>query len=73
MCQFIHSDAFPALRQLAGLKVTGRNPKKLPGLGGGEYVTVRLVELAAHYIDENKDKPFLLYISQFSVHDAITG
>ncbi|WP_299876934.1 class I SAM-dependent rRNA methyltransferase [uncultured Cocleimonas sp.] len=30
VCQFIHSDAFPALRQLAGLKVTGRNPKKLP-------------------------------------------
>ncbi|MEB8434282.1 class I SAM-dependent methyltransferase [Cocleimonas sp. KMM 6892] len=30
VCQFIQSDAFPALRQLAGLKVTGRNPKKLP-------------------------------------------
>lgn len=30
VCQFIQSDAFPALRQLAGLKVTGRNKKKLP-------------------------------------------
>ena len=30
VCQFIQSDAFPALRQLAGLKVTGRNNKKLP-------------------------------------------
>lgn len=30
VCQFIHSDAFPALRQLAGLKVTSRNNKKLP-------------------------------------------
>ena len=30
VCQFIHSDAFPALRQLAGLKVTSRNKKKLP-------------------------------------------
>jgi 23S rRNA (cytosine1962-C5)-methyltransferase len=30
VCQFIQSDAFPALRQLAGLKVTSRNNKKLP-------------------------------------------
>ena len=30
VCQFIQSDAFPALRQLAGLKVAGRNNKKLP-------------------------------------------
>ena len=30
VCQFIQSDAFPALRQLAGLKVASRNNKKLP-------------------------------------------
>jgi 23S rRNA (cytosine1962-C5)-methyltransferase len=30
VCQFIQSDAFPAMRQLAGLKVTSRNNKKLP-------------------------------------------
>nr|CAA6799689.1 MAG: Methyltransferase (EC [uncultured Thiotrichaceae bacterium] len=30
VCQFIQSDAFPALRQLAGLKVTSRSNKKLP-------------------------------------------
>jgi len=30
VCQFIQSDAFPALRQLAGLKVTSRGNKKLP-------------------------------------------
>lgn len=30
VCQFIQSDAFPALRQLAGLKVTSRNNRKLP-------------------------------------------
>ena len=30
VCQFIHSDAFPALRQLAGLRVTSRGNKKLP-------------------------------------------
>jgi len=30
VCQFIQSDAFPALRQLAGLKVASRGNKKLP-------------------------------------------
>ena len=32
-----------------------RSPKKIPGLDGGEYVTDRLAELAAEYIDEKKD------------------
>lgn len=49
------------------------NPKDIPGLDGGEYVTDRLAELAAKYIDVNKDKPFLLYMSHFSVHDPIHG
>jgi len=49
------------------------NPKKIPGLDGGEYVTDRLAELAAQYIAKNKDKPFLLYMSHFSVHDPIHG
>lgn len=49
------------------------NPKKIPGLDGGEYVTDRLAELAANYIEEKKDKPFLLYMSHFSVHDPIQG
>ncbi len=30
VCEFIQSDAFPALRQLAGLKVGGRRNQKLP-------------------------------------------
>ncbi|QFU25449.1 class I SAM-dependent methyltransferase [Shewanella eurypsychrophilus] len=30
VCEFIQSDAFPALRQLAGLKVAGRRNQKLP-------------------------------------------
>jgi 23S rRNA (cytosine1962-C5)-methyltransferase len=30
VCQFVQTDAFPAIRQLAGLKVTSRNNKKLP-------------------------------------------
>ncbi|MCH2388353.1 MAG: sulfatase-like hydrolase/transferase, partial [Opitutales bacterium] len=35
------------------------SPKDIPGLDGGEYVTDRLAELAANYIDVNKDRPFL--------------
>ena len=49
------------------------SPKDIPGLDGGEYVTDRLAELAAQYIEEKKDKPFLLYMSHFSVHDPIQG
>ena len=49
------------------------NPKDIPGLDGGEYVTDFLAELAAQYIEEKKDKPFLLYMSHFSVHDPIQG
>ena len=49
------------------------NPEDIPGLDGGEYVTDRLAELAAKYIDVNKDQPFLLYMSHFSVHDPIHG
>lgn len=30
VCEFVQSDAFPALRQLAGLKVAGRRNQKLP-------------------------------------------
>ncbi|MEZ9200535.1 class I SAM-dependent rRNA methyltransferase [Shewanella sp. 10N.286.54.B9] len=30
ICEFVQSDAFPALRQLAGLKVGGRRNQKLP-------------------------------------------
>ncbi len=48
-------------------------PKNIPGLDGGEYVTDRLAELAAEYIDQNKDKPFFLFMSHFSVHDPIHG
>ncbi|MDG2255651.1 MAG: sulfatase [Opitutaceae bacterium] len=49
------------------------NPKEIPGLDGGEYVTDRLAELAAKYIDVNRNQPFLLYMSHFSVHDPIHG
>ena len=49
------------------------NPEKIPGLDEGEYVTDRLAELGAQFIEQNKDKPFLLCMSHFSVHDPIQG
>ena len=49
------------------------HPEKIPGLDEGDYVTDRLAEIAANYIEEKKDKPFLLYMSHFSVHDPIHG
>ncbi|MEM9015476.1 MAG: sulfatase [Verrucomicrobiota bacterium] len=49
------------------------NPEAIPGLDEGDYVTDRLAELAAEFIEDKKDKPFLLYMSHFSVHDPIQG
>ncbi len=48
------------------------------GLGGledkdGTYLTDRLTDEALGYIDENKDRPFFLYLSHFAVHDPIEG
>ena len=47
----------------------------LPGLraGGtdGEYLTDRLAREAARFIRENKDRPFFLYLSHFTVHIPI--
>jgi len=48
------------------------------GLGGiedkdGTYLTDRLTDEALTYIDENKDRPFFLYLSHFAVHDPIEG
>ena len=49
------------------------DPQNISGLDEGEYVTDRLAELATEFIDDNSDKPFLLYMSHFSVHDPIHG
>ncbi len=50
-------------------------PFKLEGLEGekGEYLTERLTDEALNYIEDNKDKPFFLYLSHFAVHDPIQG
>ena len=34
----------------------------------GEYVTDRLTDEAIHFINENKDKPFFIYMPHFAVH-----
>jgi len=39
----------------------------------GDYLTDKLTDQALKYIEENKDKPFFLYLSHFAVHDPIQG
>ena len=38
-----------------------------------EYLTDRLTDEALNYIEENKERPFFLYLSHFAVHDPIEG
>ncbi|MBE9462802.1 sulfatase [Dyadobacter subterraneus] len=37
----------------------------------GEYLTDRLTDEAVKFLDKNKEKPFFLYLSYFSVHTPI--
>ncbi|UCD61425.1 MAG: sulfatase [Flavobacteriaceae bacterium] len=39
----------------------------------GEYLTDRMTSEALKYMEENRDKPFFLYLSHFAVHDPIEG
>lgn len=39
----------------------------------GDYVTDRLGEEAARFIEQSKDKPFFLYLPHFAVHTPIQG
>lgn len=51
-------------------------PYNMPGLTDSpqeEYLTDRLTDEALKFITENKDKPFLLYLSHYAVHDPIQG
>jgi arylsulfatase A-like enzyme len=52
------------------------SPYKMPGLQDGpkgEYLTDRMTDEAIKFMTENKDQPFLLYLSHFAVHDPIQG
>jgi arylsulfatase A len=50
-------------------------PFRLDGLkdAPGDYLTDRLTDEALEYIEQNKDRPFFLYLSHFAVHDPIQG
>jgi arylsulfatase A len=52
-----------------------RSPWELEGLPNeeGDYLTDRLTDEALIYMEENKDRPFFLYLSHFAVHDPIDG
>ncbi len=52
------------------------SPYQMPGLKDGpegEYLTDRMTDEAIRFMTENKDKPFLLYLSHYAVHDPIQG
>lgn len=51
-------------------------PWKIPTLTegkDGDYVTDRLAEEAAKFIERSKDKPFFLYLPHFAVHTPTQG
>jgi len=39
-----------------------------PGGAEGEYLTDRLTDESLKFLDSNKDRPFLLYLSHYAVH-----
>lgn len=43
----------------------------LPNGKPGEYLTDRLTEEALNFIEQNKDRPFFLYLSHYAVHTPI--
>lgn len=51
------------------------SPFQLDGLAdsAGDYLTDRLTDEAVRFIEENRDRPFFLYLSHFAVHDPIEG
>jgi arylsulfatase A len=51
-------------------------PFDMPGLESGEqgeYLTDRLTDEAVHLIENSGDRPFLLYMSYYTVHTPIMG
>jgi len=51
------------------------SPLRLDGLedSPGDYLTDRLTDEALGFIEENRSRPFFLYLSHFAVHDPIQG
>ncbi len=51
------------------------SPFRLKGLedSKGDYLTDRLTDEALRFIEQNRRRPFFLYLSHFAVHDPIQG
>jgi arylsulfatase A len=59
-----------------GSPATYFGPFDLPGLAGGppgEYLTDRLTLEAEKFIEQNRDRPFFLYLPEFAVHRPLEG
>lgn len=50
-----------------------KNPQLKPESPAGEHLPQRLARDTANFIDNNKDKPFLAYLSFYSVHTPLMG
>jgi arylsulfatase A-like enzyme len=50
-----------------------KNPEMAEESPDGEHLPARLAREAAKFIDDNKDKPFLTYLSFYSVHTPLIG
>jgi arylsulfatase A len=50
-------------------------PFQLDGLNDapGDYLTDRLTDEALQFMEQNRERPFFLYLSHFAVHDPIQG
>lgn len=57
---------------LGGYFAPYRNPQ-IPDGPEGEYLTDRLTDEAIRFMDMNKDSPFLIYLSFYTVHMPLQG
>lgn len=61
---------------IAGHPRTYFSPYKNPNLSDGpegEYLTDRLTDEALSFIEENKERPFFLYLPYFTIHTPLQG
>jgi arylsulfatase A-like enzyme len=56
------------LSYFAPYQRNGRFMPKLESAPTGEYLTDRLTAEAEHFIEQNKDKPFFLYLPHYTTH-----
>ena len=66
----VNKGGYRAGHPWAGYFSPYENPK-LPDGPEGEYLTDRLTDESLKFLDENSDKPFLLYLSHYAVHTPL--